>query len=56
MCSVEGGVEIEEVAATKPDRLAKVPVDAVKGVDVAFARSDRRAAATCPPRCSTRPR
>src|ERR1700759_2046133 len=39
MCSVEGGVEIEEVAATKPERLAKVPVDAVKGVDVACARS-----------------
>ncbi|MGZ8178987.1 ADP-forming succinate--CoA ligase subunit beta [Williamsia sp. SKLECPSW1] len=39
MCSVEGGVEIEEVAATKPDRLARVPVDAVKGVDVEFARS-----------------
>ncbi len=39
MCSVEGGVEIEEVAATNPDRLAKVPVDAVKGVDEAFARS-----------------
>jgi succinyl-CoA synthetase beta subunit len=39
MCSVEGGVEIEEVAATKPERLAKVPVDAVKGVDLAFARS-----------------
>ncbi|MDN5757343.1 MAG: ADP-forming succinate--CoA ligase subunit beta [Tomitella sp.] len=39
MCSVEGGVEIEEVAATKPDRLARVPVDAVKGVDVATARS-----------------
>src|ERR1700684_3194526 len=39
MCSVEGGVEIEEVAATKPDRLAKVPVDAVKGVDLATARS-----------------
>ncbi|WP_343708991.1 ADP-forming succinate--CoA ligase subunit beta [Mycobacterium sp.] len=39
MCSVEGGVEIEEVAATKPERLAKVPVDAVTGVDVAFARS-----------------
>lgn len=38
MCSVEGGVEIEEVAATKPDRLAKVPVDATKGVDEAFAR------------------
>ncbi|MFY2861179.1 ADP-forming succinate--CoA ligase subunit beta [Mycobacterium sp. THU-M104] len=39
MCSVEGGVEIEEVAATKPERLAKVPVDAVKGVDLAFARA-----------------
>src|ERR1700732_5175791 len=39
MCSVEGGVEIEEVAATKPERLAKVPVDAVKGVGLAFARS-----------------
>ena len=39
MCSVEGGMDIEEVAATKPDRLAKVPVDPVKGVDVAFARS-----------------
>ena len=31
MCSVEGGMEIEEVAATKPERLAKVPVDAVTG-------------------------
>jgi succinyl-CoA synthetase beta subunit len=39
MCSVEGGVEIEEVAATKPERLAKVPIDAVKGVDLALARS-----------------
>jgi succinyl-CoA synthetase beta subunit len=39
MCSVEGGMEIEEVAATKPERLAKVPIDAVKGVDLAFARS-----------------
>lgn len=39
MCSVEGGMEIEEVAATKPDRLARVAVDAVKGVDLATARS-----------------
>ena len=39
MCSVEGGMEIEEVAATKPERLAKVPVSATKGVDLAFARS-----------------
>lgn len=39
MCSVEGGVEIEEVAATNPDRLAKVSIGAVEGVDLAFARS-----------------
>jgi succinyl-CoA synthetase beta subunit len=39
MCSVEGGMEIEEVAATKPERLAKIAVDAVAGVDLAFARS-----------------
>ncbi|HUO36476.1 MAG TPA: ADP-forming succinate--CoA ligase subunit beta [Mycobacterium sp.] len=39
MCSVEGGMEIEEVAATKPERLAKVPVDPVNGVDLEFARS-----------------
>jgi succinyl-CoA synthetase beta subunit len=39
MASTEGGMEIEEVAATKPERLAKVPVDAVTGVDLAFARS-----------------
>ncbi len=32
MCSREGGVEIEEVAATKPDALAKVAVDPA-GVD-----------------------
>ena len=38
MCSVEGGMEIEEVAATKPDRLARIPVDATKGVDEKFAR------------------
>jgi succinyl-CoA synthetase beta subunit len=39
MCSVEGGMDIEEVAATKPERLAKVPVSAVTGVDREFARS-----------------
>src|ERR1700751_6304893 len=39
MCSVEGGMEIEEVAATKPERLGKVPGNAVQGVDWAFARS-----------------
>ncbi|MEV0678431.1 ADP-forming succinate--CoA ligase subunit beta [Actinosynnema sp. NPDC050436] len=37
MASVEGGMDIEEVAATKPEALAKVPVDAVRGVDRAKA-------------------
>src|ERR1700741_4677049 len=31
MCSVEGGMEIEEVAATKPERLAKGPPGAREG-------------------------
>src|SRR6201987_3951291 len=35
MCSVEGGMEIEEVAATKPERLPQTPRDAVQGVEVA---------------------
>jgi succinyl-CoA synthetase beta subunit len=33
MASVEGGMDIEEVAATKPEALLKVPVDALAGVD-----------------------
>ncbi|MFE0425009.1 ADP-forming succinate--CoA ligase subunit beta [Streptomyces sp. NPDC058953] len=32
MASVEGGMDIEEVAATKPEALAKIPVDANDGV------------------------
>jgi succinyl-CoA synthetase beta subunit len=39
MASREGGMEIEEVAATKPEALAKVPVDAIEGVDLAKARA-----------------
>jgi succinyl-CoA synthetase beta subunit len=35
MASVEGGMDIEQVAATKPEALAKIPVDAV---DAAKAR------------------
>lgn len=38
MASVEGGMDIEEVAATKPEALAKIPVDAIDGVDAATAR------------------
>lgn len=37
MASVEGGMDIEDVAATKPQALAKVPVDALVGVDAAKA-------------------
>ena len=39
MASVEGGIDIEEVARTKPEALAKVPVDAIAGVDEAKARA-----------------
>ncbi|TDC73866.1 ADP-forming succinate--CoA ligase subunit beta [Streptomyces hainanensis] len=38
MASVEGGMEIEEVAATKPEALAKIPVDAIEGVTPEKAR------------------
>jgi len=38
MASVEGGMEIEEIAVTKPEALAKVPVDASVGVTPEKAR------------------
>ncbi len=38
MASVEGGMDIEEVAATKPEALARIPVDANSGVDEVKAR------------------
>ncbi len=38
MASVEGGMEIEEVAATKPEALAKIAIDPIAGVDEAKAR------------------
>ncbi|CAM4017372.1 ADP-forming succinate--CoA ligase subunit beta [Smaragdicoccus niigatensis] len=38
ICSVEGGMEIEEVAANNPERVAKIAIDATKGVDLAKAR------------------
>ncbi len=38
IASVEGGVEIEEVAANNPDALARIPIDAGVGVDEALAR------------------
>ncbi len=38
MASVEGGMDIEEVAATKPEALAKVRVDPLAGIDAGKAR------------------
>ena len=38
MCSAEGGMDIEEVARTKPEALGKIPVDRNAGVDLATAR------------------
>jgi succinyl-CoA synthetase beta subunit len=38
MASVEGGMEIEEVAATKPEALAKIAIDPIDGVSEAKAR------------------
>ncbi|HEX4659687.1 MAG TPA: ATP-grasp domain-containing protein, partial [Streptosporangiaceae bacterium] len=37
MCSVEGGVEIEEVARTNPGALARIPVNPLSGLDAATA-------------------
>jgi succinyl-CoA synthetase beta subunit len=37
IASVEGGMEIEEVAANRPDAVAKIAVDALEGVDKAKA-------------------
>ncbi|HEX8304180.1 MAG TPA: ADP-forming succinate--CoA ligase subunit beta [Jatrophihabitans sp.] len=37
MASAEGGMEIEELAVERPEALAKVPIDAMTGVDQALA-------------------
>ena len=39
LCSVEGGMEIEQLAHERPDALAKVAIDATKGIDLATALS-----------------
>ncbi len=39
MCSVEGGMDIEEVAVSKPEALAKVSIDPLEGVDLAKGRA-----------------
>jgi succinyl-CoA synthetase beta subunit len=37
MASLEGGVEIEQIAVEKPEALAKIPIDPLAGVDAAKA-------------------
>ena len=37
ICSVQGGMEIEEVAHTSPDAVAKIPIDPLAGIDAAKA-------------------
>jgi succinyl-CoA synthetase beta subunit len=38
MASAEGGVEIEQLAVERPEALARIPVDAIAGVDLGKAR------------------
>jgi succinyl-CoA synthetase beta subunit len=52
MASAEGGMEIEQLAVERPEALAKVPVDALRGVDEQVARQIVEAAgfpAAAPP-------
>jgi succinyl-CoA synthetase beta subunit len=39
MCSASGGMDIEQVARETPDKLAKVPVSPLDGIDAATARA-----------------
>lgn len=38
LCSVEGGMEIEQLAEERPEALAKIAVDANRGIDLAKAK------------------
>ena len=43
LCSVEGGMDIEQLAVERPEALAKIAVDAVRGIDKAKALEIARA-------------
>jgi succinyl-CoA synthetase beta subunit len=43
LASYEGGMEIEQLAVERPDALARVPVDAIEGVDLAKGQEIARA-------------
>ena len=42
ICSVQGGMEIEEVAHSSPEAVARIPVSPLTGVDAARAARDHR--------------
>lgn len=44
MCSVEGGMEIEQLAVEKPEALARIEVDPATGIDLDKAKEIARAA------------
>ena len=44
LCSVEGGMEIEQLAVEKPEALARIEVDPITGIDAAKAEEIARAA------------
>jgi succinyl-CoA synthetase beta subunit len=44
LCSVEGGVEIEQLAEERPEALAKIAISAVSGIDLAKATEIAKAA------------
>ncbi|MDX3691648.1 ADP-forming succinate--CoA ligase subunit beta [Streptomyces europaeiscabiei] len=48
IASAEGGMDIEDVAATRPDAVARVPIDPVEGVTSAKAAEIARAAGLPP--------
>ncbi|GAB3269929.1 ADP-forming succinate--CoA ligase subunit beta [Sinomonas notoginsengisoli] len=48
MCSVEGGMEIEQLAVERPEALAKVPVDPAAGIDAGKAAEIVEAAGFAP--------
>jgi succinyl-CoA synthetase beta subunit len=48
MASVEGGIDIEQLAVERPEALARIPVDAIEGVDAEKAASIADAAGFTP--------
>ena len=54
MASVEGGMEIEEVAVERPEALARIPVDPLDGRGRGQGGRDRRRRPASRPTCGTR--